>query len=157
VNDFQAAFQWVLSAEGAETNDPNDPGGLTRYGISQRAHPKVDVAKLTVEEARDIYLNGYWGPAKCRDLPWPLSLYVFDAAVNQGVLVAIKMLQAAAGVAQDGILGQKTLRAVNARDLPDLCAAFMAQRALRYMGTRNFDLYGKGWLKRLFDLSFYPV
>jgi lysozyme family protein len=84
------------------------------------------------------------------DLPSGLNHLVFDSAVNQGVSNAIKLLQKSLGVAQDGICGKDTIAAAQKRYSNELCAIFMADRALRYIGTRNFDLYGRGWLKRLF-------
>ena len=75
---------------------------------------------------------------------------MFDANVNQGIDAANRCLQRAAGVAVDGIAGTQTMRAVASQDPRELAALFLAERAIRYTGTRNFDKYGRGWLKRLF-------
>lgn len=138
---FDRAFDIVLAAE-IDPNDPDkvtkDTGGETKYGISKRSHPLVDIANLTLSHAKDIYALEYWHQTRCGDLTWPLCLFVFDAAVNQG-----------AGAATD-MLGE----AVKATpDRKDRCATFMALRALRYARTTNFDGYGKGWMKRLFKVT----
>lgn len=151
--EFDHAFEIVIGLEGAPTNDPNDPGGLTRWGIAQNANPDIDVASLTLDQAKSRYLHRYWIPAGCEYIaPWPLSLYMFDCAVNQGVGTAIRLLQKAAEVPQDGILGIVTEKAVATAKLDELCASFLAERALRYTGTHNFDHFGRGWFRRLFKL-----
>lgn len=127
-SDFNAAFDFVIGAEGGYVNDPKDPGGETKYGISKRAYPGLDIASLTIEQARDIYHLDYWLPAGCESLDQAKALIVFDAAVNQGVSFA------------------KTLVSLSP-------TAALTVRALRYTQTKNFDRYGKGWLNRLFHLA----
>lgn len=153
--NFSEAFALVVGLEGGYSNDLRDPGGETKFGISKRAHPDVDVKNLTLEHAEKIYWQHYWDPAHCDELPWPLDMLMFDTAVNQGVKPAIELLQKTVNVAADGAWGPKTKAAVAAksRDLAELCALFLADRALRYTGTRNFDHFGRGWLKRLFKLA----
>lgn len=153
MSNFDQAFADIIGVEGGYSNDPKDPGGETKYGVTKRDHPNVDIANLTLDGAKAIYASGYWGPAHCDDLAWPLCLVVFDCAVNQGVDTAVKLLQKAANTTQDGILGKNTLVAIGRANQPELCALFLADRALRYTGTRNFDLYGRGWFKRLFAVA----
>jgi lysozyme family protein len=152
--NFDKAFEHVVGVEGGYVNDPHDPGGETIYGITRRDHPEVWTAgRPSLAEAKEIYRHSYWEPARCDDLPWPLTSFVFDAAVNQGVVTAVKLLQKTLGTVQDGVLGKNTLAAIKGREQKELCAMFMAERALRYTGTRNFDRYGRGWFKRLFILA----
>ena len=151
MTDFEAAFSHVVGLEGGYVDDPADPGGETKFGISKRAHPDVNIKNLTLEQARAIYHEHYWLPAQCHRLPYPLNAYVFDSAVNQGVGAAVRMLQAAAKVKEDGVLGPVTIAAV-AHDA-DIAHKFMAERAIRYFGTMNFYRYGKGWLKRIFKIA----
>lgn len=153
MSDFDKAFEHVLGIEGGYVNDPKDPGGETKYGICKRSYPAVDIKALTIEQAKAIYKRDYWDKIKGDDLPFPLNLFMFDAAVNQGVDPAIKMLQAALSVAQDGVIGAQTLKVAIQAKGSDLPAQFMAARAMRYIGTRNFDRFGKGWFKRLFVVS----
>lgn len=150
---FDSALRVVLANEGGYSNNPSDPGGETNYGICKRDYPNMDIKNLTVEQAGIIYRAQYWDKIKGDSLPYPLALFVFDAAVNQGVDAAIKMLQKAVGVVQDGILGTQTLDAIHHADQKYLSAKFMATRAMRYIGTRNFDQFGTGWMTRLFTTT----
>lgn len=151
----------VLKLEGVWSDDANDPGGATKYGITWKTLavaiaagvvPDCLIEDLTIENAKKIYHHFYWAPVRADELPAPLDLYAFDAAVNQGPAVAIKLLQKTVGVAQDGKIGPATLAAVQ-RAGSEASALYLSDRALRYTGTRGFDHYGRGWLKRLFILS----
>lgn len=151
---FDKAFEHVVGVEGGYVNDPHDPGGETIYGITRRDHPEVwTTGRPTLEEAKEIYRHSYWTPARCNELPWPLALFVFDAAVNHGVITAVKLLQKTLGTVQDGVLGKNTLTALKARPQGELCALYLADRAIRYTGTRNFDHFGRGWMRRLFQIA----
>lgn len=155
-DDFSRALEIVLKLEGGYSDDPRDSGGKTQYGITEKVARAFGYAgemqKLPLEVAESIYRSGYWNNCKCDQLPYPLSLYVFDCAVNQGSDAAKKLLQAALGVKQDGLIGAVTLAAAR-KSGSETAALFMAGRALRYTGTRGFDVYGKGWLKRLFIVT----
>jgi lysozyme family protein len=147
--DFAAAFEIVVGHEGGYVNDPRDPGGETRFGISKRAYPHLDIKTLTLEQARGIYRADYWDACRCDDLPAALRLMVFDCAVNQGAEAAQRFLQEAAGVKVDGDIGPKTLAAAQK---PGVAREFAVIRAWRYEINRNEDAYGKGWFRRLFDI-----
>lgn len=161
-NKFDAAFAIVLGEEGGYVNDPKDPGGETKYGVTAKTlqnaisaellPPGTLVKDLTVEQAKTLYNAFYWEKIKGDSLPWPLCLFIFDSAVNQGTDAAIKILQKTVGVAQDGIFGIQTQQAALKFTERD-AAEFMARRAMRYFGTRNFDIYGVGWLTRLFEVT----
>lgn len=151
---FDKAFEHVVGVEGGYVNDPRDPGGETIYGITRRDHPQAWAnGTPSIEQAKAIYQRLYWTPVKADQLPWPLALFVFDAAVNQGVGTAVKLLQKTVGTVQDGVLGNNTLAAINRANQTELCSMFLADRALRYTGTRNFDVYGRGWFRRLFTIA----
>lgn len=94
--DFNDAVSWVLSKEGGYV--PDDAGaGPTKYGINSKANPGVDVANLTQDQAKEIYKTKYWDAIKADDLPPALRAAAFDAAVNQGVPTAKRMLREADG------------------------------------------------------------
>ena len=150
MNDgFKPAVDRVLRVEGGYVNDPADPGGETKYGISKRAYPAVDIAAMTEDGARAIYKKDYWDACRCDSLPAPLDWLVFDAAVNQGVQAAGKMLQGAVGVAVDGKIGPATVAAAKHADA-EAPARFMTLRAMRYASSPGWIRYGAGWMKRLF-------
>lgn len=88
---FFKAFQFVIAREGGYVNDPSDPGGETKFGISKRAYPDLDIANLTEEDARGIYLRDYWTRAGCDEAQPLFDIVLFDAAVNQGVGFAKEM------------------------------------------------------------------
>jgi len=152
MSDFEKAVNLVLSEEGEYINDPHDPGGETKFGISKRAYPEVNIHSLTIDQAKAIYMKEYWEPCRCSELPWPVSLFVFDAAINQGTDAAIKMLQHTLQTNQDGVIGPVTLNlAKESRKWH--WARFMAFRAMRYQGTRNFNRFGENWYIRLFRIA----
>ena len=132
---FDRALALVLRHEGGLVDDPNDPGGLTNFGISQRAYPDLDIRNLKVADAANIYRTGYWDAIKGDQLPDGLAICVFDAAVNMGTDKAIRLLQKACSVQVDGILGPNTLR--TAGRLPDAVARFSADRAIAYTGINS--------------------
>ena len=147
---FDRAFELLIGLEGGYVNDPNDPGGETKFGISKRAYPALDIVSLTAVDAKRVYRRDYWEFVSGDALPWPLSYFVFDAAVNQGVSPAIRMLQQTVGVDADGLIGPQTLSAVGKFPLDELCALYLATRGTRYASTAHFKQFGKGWFKRLF-------
>lgn len=150
---FQNALDAVLEFEGAMSNDPKDPGRLTRWGISEKAYPDLDIANLTREQAGLIYLRDYWNRCRCDELPWPLRLPVFDAAVNQGQGTSVKILQGLVGVAKDGVMGPKTLSAAREFDSILLAQNYLAERCLVYVQTPGFERFGRGWIRRVVALA----
>ena len=100
---WDKAIDFVLSMEGGYVNDPKDPGGETKYGISKRAYPNVDIAGLTESKAKEIYKKDYWDKCGCDGLPVGIDILVFDTAVNMGVIVA-KEIQSRSYNWQDYIL-----------------------------------------------------
>ena len=81
-DNFNKAFQLVIGLEGGYSNDPNDPGKETKFGISKRYNPEVDVVNITLDQAKAIYLKKYWIPSGCDDALYPLDICLFDGAVN---------------------------------------------------------------------------
>ncbi len=141
----------ILAREGGLVDNPRDPGSLTKYGISKRAYPHLDIRNLTIDEARAIYRRDYWNPIHGNQLPKGLDLLVFDCAVNQGVKTAIHLLQEATRVTMDGIIGEKTLAAARNK-MPGVMQEYCVLRAWRYEINKNEDVFGKGWYRRLFGL-----
>lgn len=153
---FDKALEIVLRSEGGYVDHAKDPGGKTRYGITEAvARDAGYIGEMNVlpsNTAAEIYRANYWNACKCSELPWPLSLYVFDAAVNQGVGPATRMLQKVLQTVQDGVIGPTTIRLAKASNAHH-AKRYLAERASRYFVTRNFDTFGTGWLIRLFDLA----
>jgi lysozyme family protein len=126
-------FLWKWEGTTYE-NDPDDPGGATKYGIDQRSHPKVDIKNLTAEEATDIYWNE-WIKDGCDHLPSPLDWLFFDACVNCGMGRAQQFLTASA---KDPKKFQK--------ERIDFYNRLADQKP-------RLSKYRKGWISRVIDLS----
>lgn len=146
---FDKAFETLIGHEGGYVNDPRDPGGETRYGISKRAYPDVDIANLTLEQAKAIYLRDYWQRARCDELPPAVAFQVFDTAVNSGIGQSIRFLQRAVGVADDGVVGPLTINAVKRLDAESIAARFNGQRLEFMTKLSTWDVFGRGWARRI--------
>jgi lysozyme family protein len=121
----------------------------TKFGISAAAYPDEDIALLSVERAKHLMRRDYWGPAGCDTVPDTLRFDLFDMAVNSGVKTAIRLLQKTVGETQDGILGPRTLQAVQSMDQKRLRARFNAHR-LEFLTTLpTWVAFGKGWARRI--------
>jgi len=148
---FIEAMRVIFKNEGGYSNNPLDPGGETKFGISKRAYPNVDIKNLTLDSAAVIYKRDYWDKIKGDALPYPVALLAFDVAVNSGPDESAILLQKAVDVVQDGKIGPKTIEAVLKHNLPDLVNEFSTYRMLYYFSLSNFKIFGKGWTKRSFD------
>jgi lysozyme family protein len=148
MSTFDQAFAFTVGIETDElTDDPNDRGGKTRYGISQAANPDIDVANLTEEGAKAVYRKRYWDPIKGDSLPPALACMTFDAAVNQGVEAGSKFLQRAVGTTDDGVIGAITI--AKAKDSAETIAEFTVNRFIGYAALDQFQHFGKGWTRRV--------
>lgn len=154
---FDQAMEHVLRWEGGYVDDPDDPGGETKYGISKRAHPDVDVANLTEDEAKQIYQREYWVPAGCDRISYgPLALAHMDAAVNVGVRKAITFLQLATGAHPDGVFGPRTHEQVSLLvawgHADEVIKSYTLLRVQHYTklahGDPNRLKFLTGWLRR---------
>jgi lysozyme family protein len=150
---FDRAFQITVGVEGGYVNDPADPGGETKYGISHRAYPDIDIKALTLDQAKDIYRRDYWQAASCDSMPERIGHLVFDCAVHHGVKTAIKLLQRALKVADDGEFGPITRGTLTARDTNETADLLMAQRMLYLMTCSAWPTYKLGWAKRCFSVA----
>jgi len=145
--DFDAAFEKVIGHEGGYVNDPNDPGGETRYGISKRAYPNEDIKKLTLDRAKLLYKRDYWDRLKLDQLPTDIRFDLFDAAVNSGLSAAAKFLQRACNVTADGIIGNQTIAAAHRLDPQKLDAKLSGYRLMYLTDLPGWQHYSKGWTR----------
>lgn len=154
--NFDQAFDTLLKHEGGFSDHPADPGGKTRFGITEAVVRKMgyhgDMRELPIDLAKRIYKTRYWDAVRAEELPEAIRYAVFDAAVNSGPRQAIRWLQRAVGVNDDGIIGPKTLAAVRAADPEQLVRRMLAQR-LRFMtDLPTWPTFGRGWARRIADL-----
>lgn len=151
--DIALSVLWVN--EGVDANDPDDAGGLTRFGISQAAYPDLDIRALTREDAAAIYRRDYWEPIHGDELPLRLAVQTFDHAVNAGPAGAVRLLQCALRVAADGVIGPATIAAARSQDRqgPETSIALAEERISFYAGLilrkPGQSKFGKGWRRRV--------
>jgi lysozyme family protein len=142
---FIAIWEWSNRKDGGYTNDASDPGGETKWGISKKAYPDIDIKSLTKEEAFLIYERDYWLKAGCDKMEKALAIAVFDSAVNCGV-----------GRTRSWLVELEKEKERN----PQRSARWMIQRRTQYyldLVKRKpaLNKYIKGWLNRVNDLSKY--
>jgi len=154
MNAFNQAFVFITRAdiEGGYVNDPHDPGGETKFGISKRAYPHLNIATLTKAQAKQLYYQDYWLKAECPALPARLAIVTFDTAVSQGVGRAKRLLQRAARVRVDGKIGPITHAAIKAAAEDTLLLDLLSHRLRSYATTRNARRYMRGWSRRVLAL-----
>jgi lysozyme family protein len=152
VVDFVLKWETVFDRKGnpVAENDPDDPGGMTKFGIDQRSHPHLDIRKLTKPDAVSIYHRDYWLPLRCHELPAPVGEILFDIGVNNGKARAAQWLQETLGVAVDGFIGPITIRAATSAVAQALAAKLLARRATfsRTIAKGRKAKFLKGWLNR---------
>lgn len=154
---FDLAIQELLRQEGGYVHHAADPGGETKYGISQRAYPTIDIANLTVEAAKDIYHRDYWTAVRGDDLPWVLAVVMFDAGVNCGVKRAIRWLQQAVHVTDDGVIGSQTIAATRMAEPVQAAAGFQRRRVKYHASLPTWDTFGDGWTQRCFEVFAFAL
>jgi lysozyme family protein len=154
MSTFDKAFELLIGHEGGYVNDPRDPGGETKFGISKRAHPLCDIAGLTVGDAKAIYKKDYWDKVKGDSLPPMVAFAVFDAAVNNGVHRASQWLQEAVKVPADGAIGNQTLAGVRKRFPEDVLVDFCAARLRFMVHLATWNDFSGGWSRRLVKIPY---
>jgi lysozyme family protein len=148
VLDFDTAIERALSHEGGYVNDPRDPGGETQWGISKRSYPQLNIRALTRDDAKQIYLRDFWRPVVATVADPALQYQLLDAAINHGVGNAVRFLQRAIGVADDGHWGPVSHGALARMDAHDAHLLFLAERFEFWAKLRTFDVHGRGWTRR---------
>ena len=158
---FNLAMDWIIKTEGGYVNDPTDQGGETKYGISARQYPNLDIANLTEAWAREIYNRDYWFAFRCDQMPPAIALFAFDALVNHRPQAAARLLQQSINATADGIIGPGTIKRARRAD---------PHTTIRLMALKRLDLYDAivrsnssqakfidGWRARVLDLYEYAL
>ncbi len=158
---FDKAFDRLIGHEGGYSTDRKDPGnwtggkvGLgtlkgTKYGIAANTYPSLDIKNLTLAQAKEIYKKDWWDNLGANGLHSAIVFQLWDFAINAGKKRAIMELQQSVGVTADGLIGPKTIAAVNAHDLNDVLLTLTAERLTFYTSLSAFPTYGKGWVNRV--------
>ncbi len=151
--DFNKAIEKTLINEGGYIDDPSDKGGETKFGISKRAYPDVDIKNLTINGAKTIYKRDYWDKIKADDInSQAVANDLFDTAVNMGARTASKILQGCANTHPDGYIGANSLKAINATNEELLLLRFKLAKIARYAYITKKRPENKkyllGWINR---------
>ena len=153
MKNFDEIIEQVLEHEGGYVNDPKDLGGETKYGITKRFYPDIDIKNLTIEQATEIYKKDYWDKNKVESLPQNLWHIYFDMCVNMGKRTAVKVLQRAANnkgrdIEVDGGLGPMTIGALKGVEL-DRVRAFRVKYYVDLITARpEQEKFYLGWFRR---------
>jgi len=160
-DNFDSALAAVLHHEGGYVNHPKDPGGMTNLGVTKRVWEEwvgheVDekaMRALTPADVGPMYRKKYWDKVCGDNLPAGIDMAVFDLAVNSGPGRAAKMLQKVLGVPEDGMIGPKTLEKVGSLDASKLVEDYNAQRLSFLQALSTWETFGKGWGRRVAEVS----
>ncbi len=158
---FETVIDQTLAHEGGYSNNPSDAGGETKYGISKRSYPNVDIKNLTLEQAKAIYKKDFWdnqGYSQIEDIP--LASKVFDLGVNMGTKNAVILLQRALkangfkSLEDDGVYGSATNEALKNTDPKKVLIALRSEAAGYYRrlvaSNSSQKVFLKGWLNRAY-------
>jgi lysozyme family protein len=151
------AMTALLKHEGGFINHPQDPGGMTNLGVTQRVweewvgHPvdEKEMRSLTPEKVAPMYKQKYWDKIRGDDLPSGVDMAVFDCCVNSGPGRAAKMLQRVLGLTEDGAIGPNTLFKALSIDSSKLIADYNAARLAFLQSLPTWATFGKGWSNRV--------
>lgn len=167
--NYDEAFKRVIGHEGGLSLNRSDRGNWTsgvvgqgelkgtKYGISAMSYPHLDIRNLTLEQAKAIYYEDFWKRVHGDKLHDALAYQLFDSAINHGIGNAIRILQRAVGVADDGRMGPITERAIQERGIDDTLKLFNAERIRFFVRLSTFDQFGRGWMNRVADNLSYAA
>ncbi len=183
--NFELAHAHVAKVEGDFVDHKNDPGGVTRHGISLRfledysrtekgrkvlsslgiyTINRAAIVQMTKEKAKVIYYNAFWTAVKIDKLPQNVSIVIYDFAVNSGSYYAIRLLQKAIGAQVDGVIGQETIiKASLACATPEkekqVLKFLLEERSKFYIrlakSKPQMNVFLQGWLNRVEALRVY--
>ena len=155
--NFDEIIERVIEHEGGYVNDPDDAGGKTNWGISERFYPTLDILNLTKEQAKEIYKRDYWDKNRVEELPYHLRHIFFDMCVNQGRRTAVKILQRATNskgknLKVDGGMGPATLKAIEYIELERVRAYRIKYYADLVTSKPEQDKFYFGWFRRSMEV-----
>jgi len=163
--NFEKAFIELIGIEGGYVNDPTDRGGETKYGISKRSYPNLDIRNLSLQDAKEIYYRDFWQVNGLDNiLKYEVAAELFDTGVNMGVGIASRFLQEALNLMNrngqnfqdlkvDGQIGPATISAYRKVDDRILLKVLNGLQFERYKSicekNPSQEKYFNGWMKRV--------
>lgn len=175
-------WERLLLVEGGYVNDPNDPGGETKFGISKRSYPHLDIKNLTEDDAKKIFIEDFFNPyfdlfptlnTKCPysyDPDYEVLFFtqffaflynstpqqtvkVLQKTINDHLMAVNPKLETKDLLIIDGVLGPNTEGMIylcfNPKSIGLLSSIFISNICSKYTEFKNFDKYGKGWIRRV--------
>jgi lysozyme family protein len=158
---FDAVFDRLMGHEGGYSDDPEDPGNWTggapgigalkgtMWGISAASYPHLDIKSLSRPQAREIYRTDFWQRLDGDRLYDGVAFQLFDFAVNSGIGTAVRYLQRAVGVADDGRWGPVSRAAAERMSESDTIMRLNAERLDFMTRLRNWPHASRGWARRI--------
>jgi lysozyme family protein len=154
--NFDTCMTMLLAHEGGYVNYSRDSGGMTNLGVTKRVYDEFyggdaseEVMKaLSKGDVEPIYRRNYWERCRCQDLASGIDWATFDASVNHGTGRGAKLLQRAVEAEQDGSIGPLTLMLVKKHQPENVINRIAVYREEFYRSLSNFDVFGRGWLRR---------
>lgn len=157
MNAFDTAFEATVGHEGVFSTDRNDPGNYTpdgvfkgtKFGISAKAYPQLDIENLTLEQAKLIYLRDYWERPRLDKLQPQVAAQVFDGAVNSGPRVSIMWLQRALQINADGVIGPVTISKSWEAHPDSVIRKYLGYRLSHMTDLAIWPSQSRGWARRI--------
>ena len=147
--NFDLAFDRLMGIEAGYVNNPNDPGGETKWGISKRSYPNEDIPNLTRDRAKVIFKRDFWDRVNADKLPAGVAYQLSDFAYNSGPETATRYFQRALGVADDGHWGPASQAAADAASETDMIMGINAERLEFMTKLVNWPNASRGWARRI--------
>lgn len=152
---FDEAFAALLLHEGGFVDHAADPGGATRFGVTQAVARsegfKGDMREYPLSDAKRVYRSRYWNALRLDELPGAIRFDLFDAAVNSGPSQALKWAQRIVGVPDDGKVGPVTIQALNNINVNKFLAKYNGARLHFLASLPGWTNFGRGWARRIAD------
>lgn len=158
---FDVAFEKLIGHEGGFQKGYYDRGNWTtgkvgvgelkgtKFGISAMTYQELDIANITLDQAKSIYKRDFWEKVAIPEIPESIHFALFDMAVNSGVHFSITVLQKAVGSSPDGVIGPKTIEAIKQYSPQILVNRINAMRLIELTNMSAFSIYGNGWVRRV--------
>ena len=169
MTDLNKIKKWLIRINGHEGGYSNrspkaDPGGETKWGISKRSYPYLDIKNLTLEQAAGIYLTDFITPISSRQLPDAITYQLIDFSVHSGIRRAVKELQrwmniiiAGERVEPDGVIGPYTRAKILSFSNHHLVMIITAARMKFLKDLSNWHENSRGWTDRMANNLIYGV
>jgi len=161
MSSFETTFSRTIGHEGKFQANPKDRGNWTsgkvgvgqlkgtKWGLAAMTYPDLDIANITLDEAKAIYKRDWWDKLGMERWPNVMKYQMFDAAFNHGTGRANQFLQYAVKVVEDGKIGPKTMAAVAAMDPNDIVMRFLAKRLRYFTEVKTWAEFSRGWSLRV--------